>query len=77
MDFRGATDKLGAAITHDDIARQLGISVQSIRQARMNGDSLGQRKPPDNWKVAPVALAESRITYFKRLIEQQESERRK
>jgi hypothetical protein len=28
MDFREATDKLGAAITHDDIARQLGIGSE-------------------------------------------------
>jgi hypothetical protein len=69
MDFRQATDELCAAITHDDIARELGVSVQSIRQARMNKETNGQRSPPDNWKEAVAALAEKRIADYESLIE--------
>jgi hypothetical protein len=74
MDFREATDQLCTAITHEDVARSLGVSVQSIRQARMNGNSTGQRKPPDNWEDALVTLARNRIGYLERLIVQLESE---
>jgi len=69
MDFRKATDELCAAITHDDVARELGVSVQSIRQARMSRESNGQRSPPDNWKEAIVKLAEKRIVEYKSLID--------
>jgi hypothetical protein len=69
MDFRKVTDQLCASITHEDIARQLGVSVQSIRQARMNRKANGRRSPPDNWKEAVVALAEQRIADYKSLIE--------
>jgi transposase len=69
MDFRRATDELCAAITHDDIAMELGVSVQSIRQARMNRESNGQRSPPDHWKGAVSLLAEKRIAQLRSLIE--------
>jgi hypothetical protein len=69
MDFRKATDELCAVITHDDIARELGVSVQSIRQARMNRETNGQRSPPDHWKEAVSRLAEKRIAQFRSLIE--------
>jgi hypothetical protein len=69
MDFRIATDELCAAITHDDIARELGVSVQSIRQARMNKETNGRRSPPDNWKEAVAELAEKRIADYRCLIE--------
>ena len=69
MDFREATDELCTAITHDDVARALGVSVQSIRQARMRDDVIGHRSPPDNWKKALSALAEKRIADYQRLVE--------
>ena len=74
MDFRTATDKLCAPVTHEDVARQLGISVQSVRQARMNGNSNGQRKPPDHWRDALITLTKNRISYFEWLIQQLESD---
>ena len=69
MDFRKATDDLCMAITHDDVARQLGVSVQSIRQARMKSDSRGRRAPPENWEKALALLAENRIAAYRQLIE--------
>jgi hypothetical protein len=69
MDFRTATDELCAAVTHHDIARELGASVQSIRQARMHTEANGRRSPPDNWKEAVIALAEKRIADYRSLIQ--------
>jgi hypothetical protein len=69
MDFRKATDELCAPITHEDVARQLGVSIQSIRQARMRDDSAGRRAPPENWEKALADLAEKRIAGYRKLIE--------
>jgi hypothetical protein len=68
MDFRKATDELCAPVTHEDIARQLGVSVQSVRQARLNGNSRGRRSAPGNWETALVTLAEERIAKYRKLI---------
>jgi hypothetical protein len=68
MDFRSATDALCATITHEDVARELGISVQSVRQARLNGDSRGRRSAPGNWETALATLAERRVAEYQKLI---------
>ena len=36
MDFKKATDDLFAGISHEDLARALGVSVAAIRQARLD-----------------------------------------
>lgn len=70
MDFRKATDQLCASITHQDVAHALGISVQSIRQARLKDEAMGHRQPPDEWEKAIVALAEKRVAEYRQLIDQ-------
>jgi hypothetical protein len=70
MDFRKATDELCVPITHEDIARQLRVSVQSIRQARLRDDAPGHRSPPDNWQTALAELAEKRIVEYRELADQ-------
>ena len=69
MKFREAVDALCSALTHEDVAKALGVSVQTIRQARMNEDSKSFREPPTNWKRAIIRLAEIRVSYYRKLIE--------
>jgi hypothetical protein len=69
MKFREAVDSLCSALTHEDVAKALGVSVQSIRQARMKKDSKSYREPPKNWERAIIRLAENRASYYRRLIE--------
>ena len=69
MKFREAVDSLCSALTHEDVAKALGVSVQSIRQARMNEDSKSFRAAPKNWERALIRLAENRVSYYRRLIE--------
>jgi len=69
MDFRKATDELCAPSNHQHIAKALGVSVQSIRQARLKDETKGYRQPPDKWKSALAALAEKRVAEYRQLIE--------
>ena len=69
MNFREATDALCGCLTHDDVAEALGVSVQSVRQSRLNENSKGFRAPPQDWKDAIVRLAEARVSHYRKLIE--------
>jgi hypothetical protein len=69
MDFRKATDDLCVGIHHDDIAEALGVSVQTVRQARMAPDVPAHRSPPDEWENAVIRLAEERLSHYRDLIE--------
>lgn len=60
MGFKEATDALNAAVTHEDLARELGVSVQRIRQARLDPASAGYRPPPAGWEAAVAKLARER-----------------
>ena len=57
--FRKATDELFAVITHDELAKALGCSVATIRQARLDDAAKAHRNPPEGWEkvVAKLALA--------------------
>lgn len=70
MDFREATDDLCARIDHDDIAKALGVSVQTIRQARMNGSAKAHREPPREWRDIVIRLAEERVWHYRKLIDE-------
>jgi len=69
MKFREAVDVLCSSLTHEDVAKALGVSVQTIRQARMKEDSKLFREPPKNWERALIRLAENRVLHYRRLIE--------
>ena len=69
MTFREAVDALCAPLSHEDVAKALGVSLQTVRQARMSEDSDAFRAPPKNWKTAIIRLADARITYYRKLIE--------
>ncbi len=70
MDFKKATDELFAPLSHDGLANALGISVASIRQARLKPEAGAHRTPPKNWEKAIIRLAGERMEHYRRLIEQ-------
>jgi|CZKY01.1.fsa_nt_gi hypothetical protein len=69
MTFKKATDRLFSRIDHKDLANALGVSVASIRQARLSPDALAHRSPPPDWENAVLRLAEERVLHFRKLIE--------
>ncbi|MGI3903412.1 MAG: hypothetical protein ACRYGP_19895 [Janthinobacterium lividum] len=68
MDFREAIDDLCERVGHEDVAEVLGVSVQAIRQARMNETAKAHRKPPKGWEGAIIKLVSDRIERDKQLI---------
>jgi hypothetical protein len=60
MDFKTATDRVAGCITHAEIAEACGVSIQSIRQARMDPSSPSYRNPPAGWEAVLVRLARER-----------------
>lgn len=60
MDFKSATDLVGGCITHAEIAKACGVSIQSIRQARMDQSSSSYRNPPTGWRTVLARLARQR-----------------
>ena len=69
MNFREAIDALCTYLNHQDVAKALGVSVQTVRQARLKEDSDGFRAPPKNWERAVIRLAEARLAHYHKLIE--------
>jgi hypothetical protein len=67
MDFRNATDNLFSRIDHEDLAKALGVSVASVRQARLNHDAKGRRSAPRDWQCAVIRLAETQALRLKEL----------
>ena len=57
MTFKAATDRLAGRVTHEDLARELGVSLQLIRQARLDASHSNHRNPPKGWEEAVVKLA--------------------
>ncbi|HEX6368568.1 MAG TPA: hypothetical protein VF006_06540 [Longimicrobium sp.] len=60
MDFKTATDQVAGCITHVEIAEAAGVSIQSIRQARMDPGSPSYRNPPAGWQEVLASLARQR-----------------
>jgi hypothetical protein len=69
MNFKAATDSLCEKLDHDDVAAALGVSVQAIRQARMDEGANAHRPPPKDWHSAVIRMAEDRVWHYRRLIE--------
>jgi len=70
MDFCEATDALFVSIGHAELANQLGVSVQAIRQARSNAASASYRDPPKRWQEAVIRLAEVQALHYRKLIDE-------
>jgi hypothetical protein len=72
MDFRTATDALLDSTSHEALAKSLGVSVATVRQARLAPSAKAHRSPPAGWESVILRLAKQRLTYFKRLVERLE-----
>lgn len=77
MNFQKATDALLSSITLQDLAGDMGVSVQSLRQARAAENSTAYRSPPEGWERAVRDLANERIGRFRTLVAHMEREIRK
>lgn len=60
MDFKTATDRVAGCISHAEIAEAAGVSVQTIRQARLDPSAPGHRPPPAGWRDVLARLARER-----------------
>jgi hypothetical protein len=70
MDFREATDRLCSKTDHNDVAKALGVSLQSVRQARLPDETKARRDPPKGWRNAVIRVAEDRVWHYRKLIQQ-------
>jgi DNA-binding GntR family transcriptional regulator len=69
MDFKEATDGLFDRISHEELAEALGVSVASIRQARLPPEANAYRAPPKSWQDTVIRLAEKRVFHYRQLID--------
>jgi hypothetical protein len=60
MDFKTATDRVAGCISHAEIAEAAGVSVQTIRQARLDPSAPGHRPPPAKWREMLARLTRER-----------------
>ena len=74
MDFREATENLCAGVSHEELAKALGVSIATVRQARLQPNAKAHRSPPDNWREAIRLLARERMARYRKLIERLEGE---
>ena len=70
MNFKEATDALFSGVSHADLAERLGVSVASIRQARLARGAKAYRAPPEKWEEAVIRIAESQIMRYRKLIDE-------
>jgi hypothetical protein len=69
MDFREATDRLCKGVNHASLAKALGVSIPTIRQARLDAHAKARRHPPPNWEHGIIRLAEQQVWNSRKLIE--------
>jgi hypothetical protein len=70
MNFKDATDGLLDRISHEELAEALGVSVASIRQARLPERARAFRAPPKSWEDTLIRMAERRVMHYRQLIDQ-------
>ena len=68
MNFRKATDDLLAGVSHEELAKALGVSVATVRQARLANDAKAHRSPPEGWESVILRMAKQRADHYKRLV---------
>ena len=76
MDFKNATTELMTSIGIEAIAKALGCSAASIRQARLPEGAKARRTPPVGWKGPLSHLAEregNRLLRLSKTLERQSS----
>ena len=64
MNYLRATDELFSAVTAEELAAEIGVSISSVKKSRMKDP---QRPPPPGWEKAVVRLAEKRAAQFAKL----------
>ena len=67
--FRKATDDLLTGISHEELAKALGVSVPTVRQARLDESAKAHRNPPQGWEGPVAKLAKQKAEHFRRLAE--------
>lgn len=67
INFRDATDDLLASISHEELAKVLGVSVPTVRQARLDPAAKAHRNPPDGWEAKVARLARAKAASLARL----------
>ena len=70
MSFKEATDSLFKQVDHATLAKALGVSVATVRQARLSPTAKSFRAPPKNWQYAVIRLAEKNIMVNRQLIDE-------
>lgn len=65
--FRIVTDELFAKLGAGDLAGEMGVSTQAVKQARMGKGANGYRPAPGGWEKAVVKLIDRRIAQLARL----------
>jgi flagellar biosynthesis regulator FlbT len=68
MNFRRATDELLANFSHEELAKALGVSVATVRQARLTEAAKAHRTPPPDWERVVLKLAGARMEHFQKLV---------
>jgi hypothetical protein len=72
MNFKKATDELFETVSHPELADAIGVSVASIRQARLDRLAKAYRAPPVGWEVAVLRIAKKRLAHYQRLVVEME-----
>ena len=67
MDFKAASDELLANLSHEELAGELGVSVPTVRQARLPAAAKAHRSPPEGWQRVLARLAKKRAAMLERL----------
>ena len=67
--FKKATDELLWTFSHSELAAALGVSIATVRQARLDQGARAHRKAPEEWESVVARLAKERGTRLLRLSE--------
>lgn len=59
-------------MTHEQVAKALGVSVASVRQYRLPPEAKAYRRPMPGWRKALLQLARRRVKELRALIEELE-----
>lgn len=72
MDFKEATDRLADCVTHQEVADAAGVTLQTIRQARLDPSNANYRSPPQDWQRILAKLARQQGRAMDKLADQLE-----
>jgi hypothetical protein len=61
-------------VDQEKLAQKLGVSIASIRQARLRSDAAAHRSPPSNWREAVIKLAEEQERLYRELLNRLKTE---